>query len=404
MGTTPRSSTSVHECALDVADDLRTWARAQAELGWPVRPSARAAAGWARDLASADRGGVWADHAADPRRGVSVGGRGTDLLWPARGRPRLIRWSPMTPRLVGLAHLAATPLLLWSGACSTTDSCIAAGSRIATPEGWLAIELLQPGDSIYAVDVANGALVATVVSLVRRSQRECVALVGAGGRRLSLTPDHPVYAPGHVGFVVAGRFVLGQVTRVLTVAEPGPEARAEVTELGACSTYAGVHSVFDLGVAGAHPTFIAEGFVVHNKSFDPSGTSSISGDDGPPTTGGGSSSGSSSGDSSGSESTGTTGAPTTSGTSTGGAESSSGSTAGDTEGALFPCGDASCLVADEYCEVLHPGDRGETIYSCLAIPGACQPQPDCTCLNAQGISGECAETPEGGLRVEINGA
>jgi hypothetical protein len=303
----------------------------------------------------------------------------------------------MTPRLVGLAHLAATPLLLWSGACRMTDSCIAAGSRVATPDGWLAIELLQPGDSIYAVDVATGALVATVVTLVRSSQRECVALVGAGGQRLCLTPDHPVYAPGHAGFVVAGRFVLGQATRVLIVAEPGLEGRAEVSELGLCSTYAGVHRVFDLSVAGAHPTFIAEGFVVHNKSYDPSSTSSISGAESPPTTEGDSSSG----DSSGTEST---GAPTTSGTSTGAEESSSGTSGGETGGALFPCGAESCVVADEYCEVLYPGDRGETMYSCLAIPAACQPEPDCACLDAQGISGECSETPEGALQVTIYGA
>ena len=316
----------------------------------------------------------------------------------------------MTPRLLGLAHLAATPLLLWTGACQMTDSCVAAGSRVATPDGWLAIELFQPGDAIYAVDVATGALVATVVAAVRRGQRECVALVGAGGQRLCLTPDHPVYAPEHAGFVVAGRFVLGQTTRVLTVAEPGPEARVEVTELGVCSTYAGVHSVFDLSVAGAHPTFIAEGFVVHNKSYDPSSPSTVTGE--APST---DSASTSSGEGPDTGSTGTTGAPTTSGTSTGAAEDtsdtsagategSSDTSAGDTEGALFPCGEASCLVADEYCEVRYPGDRGATMYACVAIPAACQPQPDCPCLDAQGVDGECFETPEGGLRVEIVGA
>jgi hypothetical protein len=304
----------------------------------------------------------------------------------------------MTPRLVGLAHLAATPLLLWSGACRMTDSCIAAGSRVATPDGWLAIELLQPGDSIYAVDVATGALVATVVTLVRSSQRECVALVGAGGQRLCLTPDHPVYAPGHAGFVVAGRFVLGQATRVLIVAEPGLEGRAEVSELGAvqhlrggsiaCSTSASRVRTRRLSPRASWSTTratIRRARAVSrapNRRRRPRGTRRAVIVRAPRATG----------------------APTTSGTSTGAEESSSGTSGAETGGALFPCGAESCVVADEYCEVLYPGDRGETMYSCLAIPAACQPEPDCACLVAQGIDGECSETPEGALQVTIYGA
>src|SRR5687768_61594 len=93
----------------------------------------------------------------------------------------------MTTRSACLAHLAATPLLLWTGACMSTDSCVAAGSRVATPDGWVMIDALRPGDPIYAVDIADGTLVPTVVTAVRRSHRECVALVGAHGQRLRLT-------------------------------------------------------------------------------------------------------------------------------------------------------------------------------------------------------------------------
>lgn len=181
--------------------------------------------------------------------------------------------------LVGqLAALAATPVALWTGACAP-EACVAAGTRVATPFGWVSVEVLRPGDRILAACVATGALVEAPLRAVRRARRECVALVSATGERLVATPDHPIFAPTLGGFVDAGRMALGQVTRALIVEEGEPEARAREAELAPCETYAGVHEVFDLTVEGAFPTFVAEGFVVHNKSTpipSPSGSSSRS--------------------------------------------------------------------------------------------------------------------------------
>ncbi len=311
-----------------------------------------------------------------------------------------------------LAGLAVTPLCLWSGACITSiDTCVAAGSRVATPDGWLNIELLQVGDEVFAVDPATGTVHATTITAVRRSQRECVALVSAAGHTLHLTPDHPVYAPEVAGFVEAGRLVLGQTTQVLIV-EDQPTARAEVTSVGPCSRYAGVFEVFDLTVAGPYPTFIAEGFVVHNKSFDPTATTGLPNGDPPttstettPTTTDTSSTSDATDTSSTSAASSTGDASSTSDvSSTGDATSTSDATGtSDTTGGVgFACGRIECEVGEDYCEVFYPGQPdSEITFTCIAVPPACQPQPSCACLAARDIFGECSVTPEGGLLVEI---
>lgn len=325
--------------------------------------------------------------------------------------------SPSPSFLARLAALAATPLTLWSSACII--ECVAAGTRVATPFGWVLVEVLRPGDAIFAVDVTCGALVATTVTAVRRSKRECLALVSEAGHTLISTPDHPVYAPRLGGFVDAGRAALGQVDRALVVDAPTPEAQAREIALGACRAYAGVHEVFDLTVAGAHPTFVAEGFVVHNKSPGTSATD-VTVTAGTETTGT-----SSTGSSGGTESaTGTGGTGSATDSATGSAtdsptssstDSATGSTSGSTDSAtgstgsstggvtLFPCGDMlQCEVGGEYCEVLHPGvPNTPDSFTCQPMPVDCILDPTCACFEKLMIGQMCSVTPEGGFVIEL---
>lgn len=272
-----------------------------------------------------------------------------------------------------LAALSATPLLV--SACMTTDSCVAAGTRVATPSGWVPVEQLRPGDPVLAVDVAGNLLVATTITEVRQARRECLELT-CGARTLIVTPDHPIFAPAHADFVEAGRVALGQVRDVMIVDEPRVEATPRVAAVGPCRTYAGLHEVFDLSVAGPHRTFVAAGFVVHNKSYAPETTSS---GDPPLTTTGEPSTGTGSP---------TTGADTTTGATTGG-------TTSDTGGGTFPCGDELlCELGAEYCETGSGGFEPKVTYDCKPIPAECADDPTCMCLvdllGAQTCTGEPA--------------
>jgi hypothetical protein len=281
-----------------------------------------------------------------------------------------------------LAALAATPLVLSS--CQTTDSCVAAGTRVATPRGWVPVEQLRTGDAVLAVDVAARVLVATTITEVRRSRRECLGLT-CGDRTLIVTPDHPIFAPARDGFVDAGRIALGQVGDVLLVDVPTAEATPRVAAIGPCNPYAGLHDVYDLSVAGDHRTFVAEGFVVHNKSYQPQTTTTATTTDPEPTT------------------TGTTGTTTgtTAGTTAGTTDASTGTTV-DTGSGPFGCGpDLVCEISEQYCERGSGGDGPNISYQCLAIPAECAATPDCACLvellGAQGCSGD----PATGVTVEF---
>lgn len=323
------------------------------------------------------------------------------------------------PHLDCLLLLFATPLVLWTGCGddkstgTSVTACVAAGTLVATPRGWVAIEALQVGDPIFAVDLERGALVSTEVVSLRLARRECLALVADDGRELVVTPDHPVHVPEVGGFVAAGRVALRQAASLTLVDGEPAEARVRRHAVGEHRLYAGVHDVIDVGVASEHHNFIAGGFVVHNKSTTcPPGScqGSTSTTDSGTTTGGESESGTGTGTFGPTTSTtGSSTEPTTgSGTETTGSSSTGSSTdatTGTTTGgpATFPCGEeVDCLLDGEYCEIFHPGQpEGMITHTCVPLPEACLDMPDCTCLDEQGVFGSCMPGPEGGLTVSI---
>ena len=217
-----------------------------------------------------------------------------------------------------------------------------------------------------------------------------MALVSATGERLVATPDHPIFAPTLGGFVDAGRMALGQVTRALIVEEGEAEARVREADLAPCETYAGVHEVFDLTVEGAFPTFVAEGFVVHNKSTltDPSSTST-EGSGGPtgsetgiPTGSGTGGSGSGTGGSGTGEPTGTSG---TSGTSGSGTSGSTGGGSGVCEAALGDYGDCDAVLG-----VAFDGTECATVSGCDCAPDCDKFFPDvASCALTCAEAGHC---------------
>ncbi len=161
-----------------------------------------------------------------------------------------------------MKRLLAGFSVLGSVACGPTTSCVARGALVRVPGGTRAIEELCDGDVVVCVDPVTGVTAEAMIFAVRQARRECVQLATAQGA-LVATSDHPVYSPERKAYVPAGDWVTGQCTQLLSVSERGiAPVNVDVT-----SAYAGVFDVFDITVDHPLHNFIANGFVVHNKSL-----------------------------------------------------------------------------------------------------------------------------------------
>lgn len=157
--------------------------------------------------------------------------------------------------LGALAVLSATP------GCGPT-TCVARGSRIRTKSGPLAVETLQVGDLLECVDPATGERVFAPLTAIHSSWRECVS-VSIGEALLRCTSDHPLYCPDTSVFADAGDWVLGKRTALLFV----DETSVQKTQVSAVAIDAGMDEVFDLSVDHPLHNFVANGVLVHNKSY-----------------------------------------------------------------------------------------------------------------------------------------
>lgn len=138
-------------------------------------------------------------------------------------------------------------------------ACLAAGTRVLTPKGEVAIELLSPGDEVFSMDERAGSLVAQPVAATRRQDgAKTLRLRLAGRKALLATAEHPLYDPDARSYRPAGAFAAGG--RVASAGAAGLAA-LEVAAISPGPRAA----VFDLVVGGAHRNFIAEGVLVHNK-------------------------------------------------------------------------------------------------------------------------------------------
>jgi len=148
--------------------------------------------------------------------------------------------------------------------------CLLAGTSVSTPQGQTSIEDLIPGSPVLAVD-PQGKIVSTRVAKIF-STRALVLDVDTDAGALRTTGDHPVGCPNGE-FVLAGQLRSGQ--KVLVWKEGGLQPATVLRTVWEERP----QPVFNLTV-GWPNTFLAAGFLTHNKgggSFRSSSSSSSSG-------------------------------------------------------------------------------------------------------------------------------
>lgn len=162
--------------------------------------------------------------------------------------------------LNGILRRTSPWLLGCAGAAATPACCVAAGSRVRTPDGEVPIERLGIGDAVLSFDVQRGVLVPTRVSAIRSALRSCVSL-RAKTSTLVCTPDHPIYMPDRASYEHAVAAIPGR-----PVALASAEG-ARATAVDSVGIPSGLHTVIDISVESPLHNFVAEGVLVHNKEF-----------------------------------------------------------------------------------------------------------------------------------------
>ncbi|MBI4765227.1 MAG: TIM44-like domain-containing protein [Deltaproteobacteria bacterium] len=133
--------------------------------------------------------------------------------------------------------------------------CFPTGTAITTPQGRKTIEELTSGDEVLAIN-DNGLTVRTRVKTIFINKSPLVRVETRTGNFLT-TRDHPIHI-GQGRFRQAGDLQAGDP---ITRWEQGRLIQDKILRMDSA---AGQGLVFNLEVDNPH-TFIAEGFVVHNK-------------------------------------------------------------------------------------------------------------------------------------------
>ncbi len=130
--------------------------------------------------------------------------------------------------------------------------CFPAGTAIATILGKTPIEKIRPGDRVLAF-TGERLVQAEVKDFYQRRDRLMIIRTAKG--RLTATEEHPLLTPG--GFTEVRNLKTGMEVALLL------DGRRIWTKIRSIKP-GGVAEVYNLEVAPPH-TFIADGFIVHNK-------------------------------------------------------------------------------------------------------------------------------------------
>ena len=162
--------------------------------------------------------------------------------------------------------VALLALLSLSAGCSDPEgpriACVAEGTRIASPAGEVRVESLRVGDHVWSVDPASGERVDAQVIAVRSARKPCLELRASDGRVLRATAEHPIYDAESRAYVPLGEWQVDVSRRALLSLGDRQVEAASVSVKSSTR----VRRVYDLTVDSRFHNFVAERFLVHNKT------------------------------------------------------------------------------------------------------------------------------------------
>lgn len=105
------------------------------------------------------------------------------------------------------AQMTKISLGVWGGSCS--GSCLAPSTKIATPTGQQLVTRLKVGDKVWTIDKAGkkNSLPIKKTSKTRVSKTHMIIyLMFADGRKLFVSPDHPIASTRKVRQLFIGEY------------------------------------------------------------------------------------------------------------------------------------------------------------------------------------------------------
>lgn len=140
--------------------------------------------------------------------------------------------------------------------------CFAAGTRVWTPRGAVAIEQLSPGTEVYSWDLEVQALVSvTVDSLKIKPADEVLEVTFADGLTLRVTTTHPFYEAKTRQYQKIGELKVGDEVLFFDLAD----RKKKILKIVRVNKIQGSFATYNLTVSGKNKNFFAEGVLVHNK-------------------------------------------------------------------------------------------------------------------------------------------
>ena len=152
--------------------------------------------------------------------------------------------------------------------------CFVAGTKVLTPDGFVDIETLRPGDAVYSYNEAKGTYeVDHVAENYQRLSNEDIYTIYTSNDSLSVTPTHPFYVKGK-GWVEVKDLKVGDIL-VNNLGEDMP-----IVKIDKFKNFFKLNiNVYNLKTKKNHTYFVGfDSTLVHNKGCFPAGTKVVTKD------------------------------------------------------------------------------------------------------------------------------